>query len=192
MIAHAFSQTDFMSLLASQFWNVKLTSKFRATPANSTDPSTVSMLGDVDGVPEEHKETAETLRAKQLRMEGQVEQIWRVLSAFEESSAACISEMLRFVSAGQYAEAILMAERFILHVEILFAAIDDLEAQFAQEGAKGEPMALDLKAFSQRPANKINAQVCLTLERQRCCVGRRSTSSPCSRTRKIRPSRRHR
>jgi hypothetical protein len=42
------------------------------------------------------------------------------------------------VSAGQYAEAILMAERFILHVEILFAAIDDLEAQFAQEGAKGQ------------------------------------------------------
>lgn len=116
---------------------MKLTSKFRATPANSTDPSTVSVLGDGDGVPEEHKETAETLRAKQLRMESQVEQIWRVLSAFEESSAACISEMLRFVSAGQYAEAILMAERFILHVEILFAAIDDLEAQFVHEGAKG-------------------------------------------------------
>jgi hypothetical protein len=53
------------------------------------------MLGDADGVPEEHKETAETLRAKQLRMEGQVEQIWRVLSAFEESSAACERRAIR-------------------------------------------------------------------------------------------------
>lgn len=71
-------------------------------------------------------------------METQVEQIWKVLSAFEESSAACISEMLRFVSANQHSEAILMAEKFILHVEVPFAAIDDLEAQFALEGAKGE------------------------------------------------------
>lgn len=124
--------------MGAQFWNVKLTSKFRVTPANSTDPSTASVVGDVDGIMEEQKETAETLREKQLRMENQVEQIWRVLSAFEESSAACISEMLRFVSGGQYIDAIMMAERFILHVEILFAAIDDLEAQFAMEKAKGQ------------------------------------------------------
>lgn len=116
------------------------------------------MLGDVDGVPEEHKETAETLRAKQLRMEGQVEQIWRVLSAFEESSAACISEMLRFVSAGQYAEAILMAERFILHVEILFAAIDDLEAQFAQEGAKGQLLSPTLATVRLRTDEHVHSR----------------------------------
>ncbi len=73
-------------------------------------------------------------------MESQVEQIWRVLSMFEESSAGCISEMLRFVSAGQYMEAVIMAERFILHVEILFAAIDDLEAQFAVENVRGKQM----------------------------------------------------
>jgi hypothetical protein len=71
-------------------------------------------------------------------METQVEQIWRILSAFEESSAGCISEMLRFVSAGQYLDAVIMAERFILHVEILFAAIDDLEAQFSAENVRGK------------------------------------------------------
>lgn len=61
----------------------------------------------------------------------------RVLSAFEESSAACISDMLRQVSNGQYLEAIRMAEKFILHVEVLFAAIDDLEYQFSQLNLKG-------------------------------------------------------
>jgi hypothetical protein len=60
-----------------------------------------------------------------------------VLSAFEESSAACISDMLRHVSSGQYLEAIRMAEKFILHVEVLFATIDDLEWQFAQLSMKG-------------------------------------------------------
>jgi hypothetical protein len=60
-----------------------------------------------------------------------------VLSAFEESSAACISDMLRHVSSGQYLEAIRMAEKFILHVEVLFATIDDLEWHFAQLSMKG-------------------------------------------------------
>jgi hypothetical protein len=60
-----------------------------------------------------------------------------VLSAFEESSAACISDMLRHVSSAQYLEAIRMAEKFILHVEVLFATIDDLEWYFTQLGIKG-------------------------------------------------------
>ena len=61
-----------------------------------------------------------------------------VLSAFEESSAACISDMLRQVSNGQYLDAIRMAEKFILHVEVLFGAIDDLEHHFASNGLKGK------------------------------------------------------
>jgi len=63
-----------------------------------------------------------------------------VLSAFEESSAACISDMLRQVSNGQYLDAIRMAEKFILHVEVLFAAIDDLEHHFASLNSKGTPL----------------------------------------------------
>lgn len=60
-----------------------------------------------------------------------------VLSAFEESSAACISDMLRYVSNGQYLDAIRMAEKFILHVEVLFGTIDDLEVAFARLNLKG-------------------------------------------------------
>ena len=70
-------------------------------------------------------------------METLVYRIWTNLSAFEESSAACISDMLQHVSNGSYLEAIRMAEKFILHVEVLFAAIDELDAGFARAQAKG-------------------------------------------------------
>jgi hypothetical protein len=60
-----------------------------------------------------------------------------VLSEFEESSAACISDMLRQFSNGQNLDAIRMAEKFILHVEVLFATIDDVDFQFAQLSLKG-------------------------------------------------------
>ena len=43
-----------------------------------------------------------------------------MLSAFEEWGAACISDILRQVSNEQYLDAIRMAEKFILHVEVLF------------------------------------------------------------------------
>lgn len=69
----------------------------------------------------------------------------RVLSAFEESSAACISDMLRQVSNGQYLDAIRMAEKFILHVEVLFATIDDLEFHFGRLGMKGSCFLLESK-----------------------------------------------
>jgi len=46
--------------------------------------------------------------------------------------------MLRHVSDSQYLEAIRNAENFILHVEVLFATIDDLEYIFTSLGIKGE------------------------------------------------------
>jgi hypothetical protein len=82
--------------------------------------------------------TPEELKEKQVAMEIKVQQIWHVLSAYEESSAACISDMLKAVQNRQLLDVILLAERFILHVETLFAVIDDLEAQFAMVSAKGE------------------------------------------------------
>lgn len=86
---------------------------------------------------QECQETAVTLRNKQKWMEEKVYRIWTVLSTFEESAAACISEMLRFVSNGQYLEGVRMAEKFVLHVETLFAATDDLNALFRYAGDKG-------------------------------------------------------
>jgi hypothetical protein len=45
--------------------------------------------------------------------------------------------MLRQVSNGAYLDAIRMAEKFILHVEVLFGTIDDLEWIFVTRGVKG-------------------------------------------------------
>ncbi|OBZ74014.1 Rho-type GTPase-activating protein 1 [Grifola frondosa] len=123
--------------MINKFWNVKVSSR---RPLSIPQPGAEDADGNAVESPyieEERRETASTLRDKQIRMEQQVYRIWTVLSAFEESSAACISDMLRQVSNGQYLEAIRMAEKFILHVEVLFATIDDLEYHFARLKLKG-------------------------------------------------------
>ncbi|EMD39064.1 hypothetical protein CERSUDRAFT_112758 [Gelatoporia subvermispora B] len=119
--------------MINKFWNVKVTSRRPAPSLEDADGHAAESPWDE----EERKESPNSLKDKQIRMEQQVYRIWTVLSAFEESSAACISDMLRQVSNGQYLEAIRMAEKFILHVEVLFATIDDLEFQFARLKMKG-------------------------------------------------------
>jgi hypothetical protein len=66
-------------------------------------------------------------RDAEIALETKINRIWTLLSAFEESSAACISDMLLHVSNGAYIEGSLMAARFIVHVETLFGAIDQLD-----------------------------------------------------------------
>lgn len=84
---------------------------------------------------EETLYTPATLRSAQKRMDELVHRVWTVLSAYEESSAACISDLLKAVSSAVYLEAIRSAERFVFHVEVLFAALDDLEFHFEAHGA---------------------------------------------------------
>lgn len=131
-----------------QFWNVRLASKNFNTPSNSAINSTVSLLEITPAHPtpdqlsmspsSDLSITPAELKDRQEKMEVKVQQIWHVLSGYEESSAALIGEMLRAVNGQQLLEIILLAEKFILHVEVLFAVVDDLEAQFALSGAKGE------------------------------------------------------
>ncbi|KAG8934001.1 hypothetical protein FRC00_012583 [Tulasnella sp. 408] len=111
-----------------KFWNVKVASR---------PTSSLAYLDSEAYTQEEAEYNATTLKEKQMQMETLVNRIWTHLSAFEESSAACISDMLRHVSNGMYLDAIRMAEKFILHVEVLFAVIDELEAGFARASAKG-------------------------------------------------------
>jgi hypothetical protein len=66
-------------------------------------------------------------RDAESALEKKINRIWTLLSAFEESSAACISDMLLHVSNGAYIEGSLMAAKFIVHVEVLFGAIDRLD-----------------------------------------------------------------
>lgn len=110
------------------------------TSTNSTQglSSTASSASSATSPGLDTELTPEQLKDKQDAIETKVQQIWHVLSGYEESSAALIGDMLRAVNNRQLLEIILLAERFILYVEVLFAVIDDLEAQFALAGAKGE------------------------------------------------------
>ncbi|KAI8595224.1 rho-GTPase-activating protein [Dissophora ornata] len=101
--------------------------------------STVDLLLPEESAdaPIELKSPAE-LKLAQQQMEEKVYQIWTVLSAFEESSAGCISDMLLHVSNGAYYDGVQMAGRFILHVDILFSAIDDLEVQMKEVGDQSD------------------------------------------------------
>lgn len=71
-------------------------------------------------------------------MEEKVYQIWSVLSTFEESSAACISDMLLHVSNGAIIDGVFVAEKFIWHVEVLFSAADKLDARLSAVAPKGQ------------------------------------------------------
>ena len=71
-------------------------------------------------------------------MEQKVYRIWSVLSTFEESSAANISDMLLHVSNGSYVEGVFVAEKFIWHVEILFSSADNLDIELYRCSGEGE------------------------------------------------------
>ncbi|KAF9178839.1 hypothetical protein BGZ50_007441 [Haplosporangium sp. Z 11] len=121
-----------------KFWNVKLSFMAQSEEQahiESDEPLSPDALVARTSI---DQKTPEELKRAQQQMEEKVYQIWTVLSAFEESSAGCISEMLLHVSNGAYYDGVQMAEKFILHVEILFSAIDDLEAQMKEVGDQND------------------------------------------------------
>jgi len=110
---------------ALQFWNVRL------APSAPTD----AMPEEVVDAPSDSRRSM--VREAEEKMEQKVFRIWSVLSTFEESSAACISDMLLHVSNGAYIDGVFVAERFIWHVEILFGCTDNLDIRLATVAPKG-------------------------------------------------------
>lgn len=105
-----------------KFWNVRLNPPQEISTPVQDDPAGRELVKD-----------------EEERMEEKVYRIWSVLSTFEESSAACISDMLLHVSNGAYIDGVMVAKRFIFHVDILFRSADRLDATMAQ---------LDMKALA--------------------------------------------
>lgn len=106
-----------------KFWNVRL-----AQPA---DAPLLTPETEDEPVNKDH------IREEEERMEEKVYRIWSVLSTFEESSAACISDMLLHVSNAAYVDGVVVAKRFIWHVEILFQSADKLDEAVQQYNGKG-------------------------------------------------------
>ena len=96
-----------------KFWNVRLAQG--GTPAEP--------LGLEEDVSDAQRDS---VKEDEEKMEAKVYRIWSILSTFEESSAACISDMLLHVSNGAYVDGVLVARKFIWHVDILFGATDRL------------------------------------------------------------------
>lgn len=105
-----------------KFWNVRL------APADDPEEQPPEIAD---------AESRELVRQKEEVMEDKVYRIWSVLSTFEESSAACISDMLLHVSNGSYIDGVFVAKRFILHVEILFQSADRLDETLKSLEIKG-------------------------------------------------------
>jgi hypothetical protein len=105
-----------------KFWNVRL----NPPPQDEIEPS------------HDDPETRELVKKAEERMEEKVYRIWSVLSTFEESSAACISDMLLHVSNGAYVDGVMVAKKFMWHVDILFRSADRLDATTVRLGMKGE------------------------------------------------------
>ncbi|KAK1811514.1 Rho-type GTPase activating protein Rga1 [Friedmanniomyces endolithicus] len=77
--------------------------------------------------PEASEEVRRKVRDDEEAVEHKVHWIWQTLSTFEERSATCISDMLLHVSNGAYMDGVVAAKKFITHVDLLFAAADDLD-----------------------------------------------------------------
>lgn len=116
-----------------KFWNVRL-----APSGQPLEPA----VTDSDATDEQRNR----VRDEEDIMEEKVYRIWSILSSFEESSAACISDMLLHVSNGAYIDGVLVAKRFISHVQILFAAIDQLAGYIRHQGLKGLSHFFDIGA----------------------------------------------
>ncbi|KZF23742.1 RhoGAP-domain-containing protein [Xylona heveae TC161] len=120
-----------------KFWNVRL---------SPVGENVQLLTHSVDATSEER----EKVRLEEEHMEEKVYRIWSVLSAFEESSATCISNMLLNVSNGAYFDGVLVAKQFIWHVDILFASIDRLEKLMTSHGMKGLSYSREAKLLCKK------------------------------------------
>lgn len=142
-----------------KFWNVRLAqagSETAVKPPRDENPTEEKRL---------------VVRVDEDQMEDKVYRIWSVLSTFEESSAACISDMLLHVSNGAYVDGVLVAKRFIWHVDILFGATDRLDALIASHNKTKGKQAMRSPPFvwhadGSRSFQRSRGKV--TLQENRC------------------------
>ncbi|PVH91617.1 rho-type GTPase-activating protein-like protein [Periconia macrospinosa] len=122
-----------------KYWNVRLHSTGQPvlqTPQHS----------DADAP----DDVRERVRKQEEEIEAKVNWIWKTLSAFEEKSATCISDMLLHVSNGAYVDGVMAAKKFIVHVELLFNSADDLDAQLVAKTPKGLTYSREAKLLCKK------------------------------------------
>ncbi|KAI3632467.1 hypothetical protein MIR68_009573 [Amoeboaphelidium protococcarum] len=103
-------------------WQIKMVEKGSVSISQIPHQSSAQVLQSASDL--------EDIKLREKLMFEKVNRICTVLSAFEESAAACISDMLLHVSNQSMIDAVCEAGNFILHVDALFAGLDDLNAEF--------------------------------------------------------------
>ncbi|TGO58523.1 hypothetical protein BOTNAR_0180g00120 [Botryotinia narcissicola] len=121
-----------------KFWNVRLASPQDVPEIQQESEDTTN------------EEDRNNVRLEEERMEEKVYKIWSVLSTFEESSAACISDMLLHVSNGAYMDGVMVAKKFIWHVDILFCSADKLDGIMMRDGSKGLSYSREAKLLCKK------------------------------------------
>lgn len=120
-----------------KYWNVRLSAGEQAPE---------QALSEADATDEIRK----AVRLDEERVEDKVLWIWRTLSTYEEKSATCISDMLLHVSNGAYFDGVLAASKFIVHIELLFGAADDLDRLSTQKTSKGLAYSREAKLLCKK------------------------------------------
>ncbi|KAF2754120.1 rho GTPase activator [Pseudovirgaria hyperparasitica] len=121
-----------------KYWNVRLASSNQAVIEPETDDDKAS------------DEVREAVRKSEEKVEEKVLWIWRTLSAFEEKSATCISDMLLHVSNGAYMEGVMAAKKFIVHIDLLFGAADNLDQLLVAHTPKGLSYSREAKLLCKK------------------------------------------
>ncbi|EOD50050.1 putative rho-gtpase-activating protein [Neofusicoccum parvum UCRNP2] len=121
-----------------KFWNVRLhtTGQPVVEKALAGEEDTHALRKDV--------------RLEEEKIEERVNWIWKTLSAFEERSATCISDMLLHVSNGAYFDGVLAARRFIVHIDLLFEGADTLDKMLAEQTPKGLSYSREAKLLCKK------------------------------------------
>jgi len=121
-----------------KYWNVRL---YQGTG----DPFDQA-LSEEDAT----EELRRAVKNSEEKVEDKVLWIWRTLSNFEERSATCISDMLLHVSNGAYMDGVVAAKKFITHVDLLFAAADDLDSILMSGTGKGLSYSREAKLLCKK------------------------------------------
>ncbi|KOS20247.1 Rho-type GTPase-activating protein 1 [Escovopsis weberi] len=128
-----------------KFWNVRL-----AEPAENPETAAARSEGGAAAAAAVDHVDKDLIRRQEERMEEKVYRIWSVLSTFEESSAACISDMLLHVSNAAYVDGVVVAKRFIWHVDILFQSADKLDKAVLGHNSKGMSYGREAKLLCKK------------------------------------------
>ena len=151
--------------MVHKFWNVSVSADSVGLTQHFNIPmlsfQTLSFINSPDSdIP------PKVLMSIGSQIESTVIRIWVILSGFEEATASCVSDMLMNACAGNRLNGLKAAGKFIVHVEILFQALDKIQNLcqntsldvINSAGNISEPVTSQMEYF--QPLKKVPRNMC--------------------------------